>query len=133
MSDELRPLPCHPWPVAPEHLALMKRAKAELDLPYQIVPVEAVPGSPGRVLALGSRPPQCSDVVMVAPAFVGVYEAIREAMRHALTVPAGALVFFEDADYLAALLGAREITSPLELQALADLQEERAMRAAMTG
>jgi hypothetical protein len=81
-----------------------------------------VPSSPGRVLALGSVPPHLCDFVMVAPEYLGVYEAVREAMRHALTVPAGALRFAEDADYLKAMLGAREITSllPVDFDGVVD-------------
>jgi hypothetical protein len=113
MNETLVPLPVYPFPLAPETRDLMVRAKAELDLPYRLQPVEALPASPGRVLALGALPPHVCEAVLVAPEYVGVYEAIREAMRFALTVPEGALRLVDDGDYLKAMLGAREITADL--------------------
>lgn len=67
----------------PGDLEALKAAKAALQLPYLIVPVPAVAGSPTRVLALRSAPPFIAD-------FMGVRdpqaepERLIEAMRWAL-------------------------------------------------
>lgn len=53
---DVRPLPIYPWPVDPAALELVKRAKAELETQFKVVPVRALPGSPGRMLALGVKP-----------------------------------------------------------------------------
>lgn len=47
----------YPWPVTPDDLALLKAAKAELDLDVLVKPVEARIGCEGRILALREDPP----------------------------------------------------------------------------
>ena len=59
------PVPIHPWPPTPADLELLKAVKATLDLPYKIVPVEALPGSPGRVLAFREDTPLLVDSAVV--------------------------------------------------------------------
>lgn len=51
-----------PWPIYAGNLDSndwdrIKRAKAASGVDFQVRPVVAVPGSPGRVLAIGSAPP----------------------------------------------------------------------------
>lgn len=60
MTD-LRPLALYPYPVTEADLEAIKAAKAALNLPYRVVPVQAVPGGPVRVLALRSGPPFLCD------------------------------------------------------------------------
>ncbi|UOE45908.1 hypothetical protein [Agromyces larvae] len=120
------PIPVHPWPLTPERLALLKQAKAAIDVPFKIVPVESVPGSPGNVLAFGELPPHLCSVALIRPENVDNPASVLAALRAVLTSADG---LFDEADYLAALLpGTREVTDPLELLALDDLLEERAMR-----
>jgi hypothetical protein len=135
VSEPLLPLPVYPWPLTAERSMLLRRAKAELDLPFLIQPVEAVPGSPGRVIAFGGLPPFLCEVAMIRPENVDSYESVLAALRAVLTAPEGAAGFFDEGAYLSALVpGTREITDPVELQAHFDMEEyreiERAARAA---
>ena len=54
-------LPLAIWGGTHADLPALKRAKALLNLPYNVVPVQAVPGSPTRVLALRTTPPFMCD------------------------------------------------------------------------
>lgn len=65
MSD-VTPLPM--WPQKPQEpvLGMLKQAKASLNTSLLISPVKAVPGSPGRVLAVGSKPEFICDYAYVA-------------------------------------------------------------------
>ena len=60
------PLPV--WPQKPEGqtLEMLKQAKQQLNISLLISPVKAVPGSPGRVLAIGSKPNFLCDYAYVA-------------------------------------------------------------------
>lgn len=78
MTENLKPLPIHPWPVAPETMQLIKRAKAELDVPFLVLPRPAVIGSPGIVLALGIAPTWICDYALVKD--VTKYESIKAAL-----------------------------------------------------
>lgn len=107
------PLQIHPWPMSPERLELVKRAKASLALPITVQPVHADPGVGGRVLAFGEPPAHVCSAVLIPEEYVGRVEAVTEALRQVLTVPAGVVKTIEPDDYLSVLLGAREITSKL--------------------
>ena len=54
-------LPLAIWGGTAADIPALKRAKAALNLPYNLVPVQAVPGSPTRVLALHGEPPFVCD------------------------------------------------------------------------
>lgn len=58
-------LPLAIWGGTAADIPALKRAKAALNLPYNLVPVQAVPGSPTRVLALRDRPPFLCDYSIV--------------------------------------------------------------------
>ena len=79
---ETRPLALY-GPCSDADLAALKQAKATLDLPYLIVPTQALPGGPTRVLALRVAPKFVCDFALVAdptnPA------AVLAAMSWALT------------------------------------------------
>lgn len=63
---DVTPLPV--WPQKPQEpiLSLLKQAKAQLQTSLLISPERAVPGSPGRVLAIGSKPNFLCDYAYVA-------------------------------------------------------------------
>lgn len=56
MSDALLPLPIYPYPVSKEDMDAIKAAKAAMNVDFKVLPRPAVPGSPGRVLALREKP-----------------------------------------------------------------------------
>lgn len=56
MSDALLPLPIFPYPVSKEDMDAIKAAKAAMGVDFKVLPRPAVPGSPGRVLALREKP-----------------------------------------------------------------------------
>lgn len=56
MSDTLLPLPIFPYPVSKEDMDAIKAAKASMNVDFKVLPRPAVPGSPGRVLALREKP-----------------------------------------------------------------------------
>lgn len=62
---ELRPLPTYPRKPTGDDLALLKQAKAMMDTDILIQPSDAVPGSPGRILALRETPPWLCDHALV--------------------------------------------------------------------
>ena len=95
-------LALHPFPAAPEHLALVKRAKAELDLDYLIKPVPAFPGGQARVLALGSLPPFLCDAAYVRDP--NSYLSVLNALRWALGDGDESLGF-RPLDYLKSIMG----------------------------
>lgn len=57
MSEDLIPFPilANP-PLNADDWGRIRAAKAALDLPFQVKPVPAVPGSPMRILAIGIKP-----------------------------------------------------------------------------
>ena len=55
-TSTIKPLPVYPSAPTGDDLRLFREAKAKLDVDVLIQPVEAVPGSPGRVIALRKRP-----------------------------------------------------------------------------
>lgn len=52
----ITPLPVYPRKPSGADLELIKQAKANIQTGLLIQPVDAVPGSPGRILALRQRP-----------------------------------------------------------------------------
>lgn len=61
----IRPLPIYPSAPTGADLSLLKGAKVSLGIPFLIQPVDAVPGSPGRVIALRKRPDFICDYAFV--------------------------------------------------------------------
>ena len=63
---DVSPLPV--WPQKPQEpiLTMLKQAKQQLNTSLLISPERAVPGSPGRVLAIGSKPNFLCDYAYVA-------------------------------------------------------------------
>lgn len=54
--DGIRPLPIWPWEAVYADLGRVKDAFLSLQLPIQVRPVEALPGSPETILAIGGVP-----------------------------------------------------------------------------
>lgn len=115
------PLPVHPWPLSPERLALLRDAKAAIDAQYglevRIVPVEAIPGSPGRTLCFGSPPPFVTEAVVIRAENAEAPESVRGALQFVLRAPEGAPATYSEADMLSMFLGVRvrELVDPFEL------------------
>lgn len=108
--SEVLPLPTWPWPLAPERAALLRAAKAELNLDFKMIHVPAVPASPGRVLAWGELPPHLCEAVLIRPENTERYESVLRALHFTLTAPPGTPGSFDQGDYVKALLpGAVEI------------------------
>ena len=74
-------LPLAIWGGTHADLPALKQAKASLNLPYNLVPVQAVPGSPTRVLALHGTPPFVCDYWAMMP-----YES--DALRESVLINA---------------------------------------------
>lgn len=64
MSDVI---PIAIWPNKPvgKDLEMLKEAKASIKTDIKMIPVDAVPGSPGRILALRESPPFLCDHALV--------------------------------------------------------------------
>ena len=107
----MRPLAIWPWPLRAEDMQLVKDAKAAAGIEEKVMPSEAVPGSPVRVLALGSLPPFVCDAGLVKEPTVA---AVADAIRWVLQAPAGDRSGFMVEDYMKALLGeeTRELEAP---------------------
>lgn len=77
------PLPCYPFPLTDEQYVLLKAAKMSLESPVKVLPVEANPESPGRVLCFGTLPPfyPANGVAPIAPANLGRLESYVTALR----------------------------------------------------
>lgn len=59
------PLPTYPRKPTGDDLTLLKQAKALVDTDKLIIPVDAVVGSPGRILALREKPDWICDYAYV--------------------------------------------------------------------
>lgn len=81
MNEAPMPLPVWPWPMSPERDALMREAKSRIDTPIKIAPVQAMYGSPGRVLCFGSLPPFLCKSLPISPANVDNVDSIERALR----------------------------------------------------
>ncbi|MDF2506283.1 MAG: hypothetical protein K0Q52_142 [Microbacterium sp.] len=108
MTATVIPLPL--WP-HPEHLtqdqkAMIRQAKGELNLPYLIEMVPAVPGSPGRIMCFGEPAPFYSEHVVIKPENAERYESIKSALSFTLTAPPRTPGSFTEEMWLQALMGA---------------------------
>lgn len=109
------PLATYPWPPTDRQVELLKQARADLDA--NVIFVEAVLGSPGRVLALGSRPPFLCRWAPVRPENVDNPDSIRAALEFVLNEseddarPDGA---WADAGWLSEVFGAPVLFSHYE-------------------
>lgn len=113
------PLAVLPFPIPEDRLALMKQARALLtDIDAVIIPVEAFPGSPGRPLCFGCRPPWYGKYAPIAPANVDRVESIAAAMRLALQGEDDGR--FDEASWLSEALGCEvtEVKSQFDLDIL---------------
>jgi hypothetical protein len=63
--NNVRPLPVYPHKPSGAILGLLKEAKAKLGIDILIQPVDAVIGSPGRILCLGEKLPWIQDHAIV--------------------------------------------------------------------
>lgn len=78
---EIKPLPIYPSTPTGADLTLLKEAKERLDTPFLVSPVKAVPGSPGRVIALRQRPDFLCDYAYIPdPNPTSVLEALKWAL-----------------------------------------------------
>jgi len=118
MSD-VRPLPIWPHEMTPERDAMLRAAKAELDLPFKIVPSPAAPAGPARVLAFGAVPPFLCEFVYIRPENVDRYESVRGALHACLTAPAGHGGVITEEQWMSAVMGA-----PVRLVAVEPLVKE---------
>lgn len=75
------PLPVFPTVPAGDTLTALKTAKSQLNTRVLIQPVKAVPGSPGRILAIGSKPNFLCDYAYVAEPTV---ESLTQALAWCL-------------------------------------------------
>lgn len=64
--SELIPLAIFPRKPTGKILDMVKAAKHSLNMKQMVQPCDAVPGSPGRVLAIGSKPDFICDYAYVA-------------------------------------------------------------------
>lgn len=71
----------HPWPMSDAQAEVMKQAKARIDTPIKIIPVQGGPGGKDRVLCLGSLPSYLCRVIPVAPANALNVESVEKALR----------------------------------------------------
>lgn len=102
---EVHPLPIWPHTATQEQLEMIRRAKLEVGAPFQVQPSPAVPGSPGRVLALGEVPPFLCETILIAPQNIHTYSSILGAMRHWLTAPPDAPGSITEAAWLSHVMG----------------------------
>ena len=84
MSQSIVPLPVHPWPLTPERDAILRAAKAALELDFLIRPVEAVLGSPGRILSFDGEPPFYCTYAPIRPENANNVTSVAAAMKHCL-------------------------------------------------
>lgn len=104
MSD-VRPLPVWPYPLTAGRAAALKAAKLSMELPYLIVPVPAVPASPGRVLMFGEIPPHVCEGVLIAPDGTEDEERVRAAFEFLLQAPPHAPGLITNEMWLSAVMG----------------------------
>ena len=97
------PLRIHPWPLPEGRLDLLRKAKMMLQTEIKVIPVEALPGSTGRVLAFGEPPPFFSESVLVRN--VDDVDSVRNALSFLLEAPDGADQLFTEEDWLSSVMG----------------------------
>lgn len=106
MSDQAPiPLPVFPFPMSAERTQLLQQAKAHIDTPIKVLPVQAAYGSPGRVLCFGSLPPFVAKTIPISPANVDNVDSIEAALRAWLD-PFADLKRFDEAFQLGYWMGA---------------------------
>lgn len=103
MTDELRPLALWPHNIPDEQMALIKQAKANIDVPYRVLPSPAVPGGHERVMAMGELPPFLCEAALVKDPTNA--QSVENALRWLLTAPESDNRGFGYVDYLAAIFG----------------------------
>ena len=84
MTGALVFLPIFPWPLPDEHMETLKQAKAALDLPFKILPVEGVPGSSNRVLSFGGVPDFFCSYAPIREENAGSVPSVAAALHFAL-------------------------------------------------
>jgi hypothetical protein len=99
-----RPLCLYPHDIPDDQMQLIRQAKANLDLPYKVIPSPAVPGGHERVLAMGELPPFLCDAALVKDPTNA--QSVENALRWLLTAPEGDNRGFGYGDYLEAIFGA---------------------------
>ncbi|MBT2484837.1 MULTISPECIES: hypothetical protein [unclassified Microbacterium] len=104
MNDETMPLPVYPWPISEARMALLREAKARIDIPIRVVPVEAAHGSPGRVLCFGLTPPFMCKTAPIAPQNVLSVDSIENALRFWLN-PFSDERQFDEAHWMSNVMG----------------------------
>jgi hypothetical protein len=77
-------------------MELLKAAKARIDIPIRVIPVEAAYGSPGRVLCFGLTPPFMCKTAPIAPQNVLSVDSIERALRFWLNPFSDDRMFAED-------------------------------------
>jgi hypothetical protein len=102
---EVVPLPIWPHDITQEQHEMIRRAKLEVAPSFQVMPAPAVPGSPGRVLALGAVPPFFCESVLVAPQNTNTYSSILAAVRYWLTAEDGEPGSFTHSEWLSYVMG----------------------------
>lgn len=88
----IRPLPVYPRKPTGSDLELLKKAKALLNTDILIQPVDAVPGSPGRILALRETPAWLCDHALVQNPTVESLKASLEWILYETEDPRGMTV-----------------------------------------
>lgn len=97
------PVPIHPWPLPEGRLDLLRSAKMMLQTDVTIIPVEATPGSEGRVLAFGELPPFVSEAVLIRN--VDSVDSVSKALSFLLEAPEGSPGLFTEEMWLSAVFG----------------------------
>jgi hypothetical protein len=105
MAEGPRPLPIWPHDITDEQHEMIRRAKLEVGVDFSVMPAPAVPGSPGRVLAIGAVPPFFCESVLVSPQNVNTYSSILGAMRFWLTAEPGEPGSFVESEWLSYVMG----------------------------
>jgi len=91
MTD-IRPLPVYPHKPTGRDLDLLRAAKSRLDTSLKILPVDAVIGSPGRVLALYESPDWICDHALVKNPTIESLKAALEWILYETDDPRGTTV-----------------------------------------
>ena len=77
----IRPLPIYPDVPSGDGLRMLKHAKQSLGIQELVKPVRAVPGSPGKIIAIGEAPEWIADYVKVSESS---FESFKEALMFVL-------------------------------------------------
>jgi hypothetical protein len=77
----IQPLPIYPDIPSGDELRMLKHAKQSLGIQELVKPVRAVPGSPGRIIAIGETPEWIADYVKVSESS---FESFKKALMFVL-------------------------------------------------